>query len=168
MTEEERFVIDSASKADWALKKIQKAKRQQKENEKRVVEMNKEPQEEIEENNKWLEEENSKLDESIKYFESLLDEFMNNNLAENPKFKFKSPYGRISVLHSKKWSYDDDKLINRYKDTDLVKTEYKLNKKDLKKSIEIVNGKPISKDTGEIVDGITITEEEKINIKAEG
>ena len=119
--------------------------------------MNKEPQEEIEENNKWLEEENSKL-----------DEFMSDNLAENPKFKFKSPYGRISVLHSKKWSYDDEKLIKRYKDTDFVKIEYKLNKKDLKKSIEIVNGKPISKDTGEIVDGITITEEEKINIKAEG
>lgn len=161
MTEEERFVIDSASKADWAMHKLSEINNQIEDIKTRAAVQEQQIFE-------WKVAEIQKLSESQEYFKGLLNEYAQNELAEDPKFRFTSPWGKISVSHSKKWSYNDDKLIKQYKGTDFVKKEYKLNKKDLKKSIEIVNGKPISKDTGEIVDGITITEEEKINIKAEG
>lgn len=159
MTEEERFVIDSASKADWAMHKLSEINEEMEDIRTRAA---------VQEQQifDWKVTEIQKLSESQEYFKGLLNEYAQNELAENPKFHFTSPWGKISVSHPKQWSYDDDKLIKQYKDTDFVKTEYKLNKKDLKKSVEIVNGKPNSKDTGEIIDGITITEEEKINIKA--
>lgn len=50
--QDERFIIDDPNKADWALKQIQKAKREQKENAERVAKMNEDPQKEIDENNK--------------------------------------------------------------------------------------------------------------------
>ena len=67
--QDDRFIVDDPEKADWALRQIQKAKRQQAENTKRVEKLNEEPQQLIDANNEWLESENSKLDESIEYFE---------------------------------------------------------------------------------------------------
>lgn len=165
--QDDRFIVDDPEKADWALRQIQKAKRQQAENAKCVAKLNEEPQQLIDANNEWLESENSKLDESIEYFESLLHEFMNTNLQDDPKFKFSSPYGRLSTRKSKKWTFDDDELIERYKHTDAVKETFKLNKTVLKKHLKVVNGKAIDIDTGEVVDGVSIEEERKITIKTE-
>lgn len=165
--QDDRFIVDDPEKADWALRQIQKAKRQQAENVKRVEKLNEEPQQLIDANNEWLESENSKLDERIDYFESLLNEFMNTNLQDNPKFKFSSPYGRLSTRKSKNWTYDDAKLIERYKNTDVVKETFKLNKTVLKKHLKVVNGKAIDIDTGEVVDGVSVEEKKKITIKVE-
>lgn len=165
--QDDRFIIDDPEKADWALRKIQKAKRQQAENVKRVKKLNEEPQQLIDANNEWLESENKKLNESIEYFESLLNEFMNTNLQDDPKFKFSSPYGRLSTRKSKKWTYDDAKLIERYKHTDVVKEKLQLNKTVLKKRLKVVNGKAIDVDTGEVVDGVSVEEEQKVTIKVE-
>lgn len=165
--QDERFIIDDPNKADWALKQIQKAKREQKENAERVAKMNEDPQKEIDENNKWLETENAKLDESIEYFESLLNEFMNVNLQEDPKFKFKSPYGKISVSHRKIWTHDDGQLIKAFEGTEFVTNTPKLRWGDLKKQMKVVNGKAVLKETGELVDGVTVDETETINIKTE-
>lgn len=165
--QDDRFIVDDPEKADWALRQIQKAKRQQAENVKRVEKLNEEPQQLIDANNGWLESENSKLDESIEYFESLLNEFMNTNLQDNPKFKFSSPYGRLSTRKSKNWTYDDAKLIERYKNTDVVKETFKLNKAVLKKHLKVLNGKVVDADTGEVVDGVLVEEKKKITIKVE-
>ena len=165
--QDERFIIDDPNKADWALKQIQKAKREQKENAERVAKMNEDPQKEIDENNKWLETENAKLDESIEYFESLLNEFMNVNLQEDPKFKFKSPYGKIGVSHRKIWTHDDGQLIKAFEGTEFVTNTPKLRWGDLKKQMKVVNGKAVMKETGELVNGVTVDETETINIKTE-
>lgn len=168
MTEEkESFVVDDEFKADWVLGKIQEARRKQKLNNERTEKMNEEPQKLIDANNEWLKTENSKLEESIEYFEMLLTEYMLNELKDNPNFKLSSPYGRVSTRKSKKWTYDDAKLVDEYKDTDLVKTTAKINKLELKKRIKFVDGKAIDTETGQVVDGVSVDEERKITIKTE-
>lgn len=158
--QDDRFVIDEPSKADWALMKLSEIRKQMDEIKKRA---------EIQEQRifDWKTAELNKLAENEEYFKSLLDEFMNANLAEDPKFKFSSPYGKISTRRSKKWTYNDDALIDEYKDTDLVKKMLKLDKNALKKRIEVVDGKVIDTETGQLVEGVSVEEKQKITIKTE-
>lgn len=157
---EQSFVVDTNEKADWAMKKLSEINSQ-------IEDVDRRAKVQEQQIFDWKTNELQKLEESREYFENLLNNFTVKKLEENPKFKFSSPWGKISVRHVKEWSYNDDELIKQYKDTQFVKTSYKLNKNDLKKSVEIVNGKAVSKETGEIVDGIKIDEVEKINIKTE-
>lgn len=158
--QDDRFVIDEPSKADWALMKLSEIHKQMAGIKKRA---------EIQEQriSDWKAAELNKLSESEEYFKSLLDEFMNANLAEDPKFKFSSPYGKISTRKSKKWTYNDDTLIDEYKDTDLVKKTLKLDKNALKKRINFVDGIAIDTETGQLVEGVSVEEERKITIKTE-
>lgn len=156
--QDDRFIIDDPSKADWALMKLSEIRKRMDEIEKRAK---------IQEQRifDWKVEELQKLSESEETFTFLLNEFMNANLVEDPKFKFSSPYGKISTRKSKKWTYNDDALIDEYKDTDLVKKTLKLDKNALKKRIEFVDGRAIDTETGQLVEGVSVEEEQKITIK---
>ncbi|MGX5377603.1 host-nuclease inhibitor Gam family protein [Ligilactobacillus sp. LYQ135] len=158
---DERFVVDDPSKADWALRKLSDVRKQINEIKQRA---------EVEKKRilDWETTELQKLGESEEYFESLLNEFMNANLVDDPKFKFSSPYGKISVSHRKKWTHDDKQLIKKFEGTDFVTNTPKLRWGDLKKQMKVVNGKAVLKETGELVDGIVVDETETINIKTEG
>ena len=69
--EEDRFIVDSPEKADWALYKLREANKLIKQNEK-IAEENHERVD------KWLERENSKANASKEYFEGLLQEYFTN------------------------------------------------------------------------------------------
>lgn len=158
--EKEQFVIDTPEKADWALKKLQEIKRQQ-------LEVDKRADKEIKPIEDWRKKEIGKLSDSEIYFTMLLTEYANNNRDKDNKFRFSSPYGKIYTRNSVDWSYDDKKLIEEYKNTDVVKSKLTLNKNELKKRVELINGKPVDKETGAVVDGVEIEEVSKVNVKTE-
>lgn len=161
MTEEkENFVIDTESKADWALKKLGEINKQ-------IDNVNNRADVQRKAIDDWENGELSKLEENKQYFENLLNDFMENQLEINPKYKLSSPFGRLSTRKTKKWTYDVDKLVDEYKDTDLVKTTFKLDKNALKKRIKVVDDKYIDTETGAVVDGLNIDENQQITIKAE-
>ena len=156
--EKEQFVVDTPEKADWALKKLQEIKRQQ-------LEVDKRADEQIKPVEDWRKKELGKLSDSEVYFTMLLTEYANNNRGKDNKFKFSSPYGRIYTRKTLKWTYDEQKVIDEYKNTDVVQNVPKLNKNKLKKRVEFANGKPVDKETGAVVDGVDIEEVSKVNIK---
>lgn len=158
--EKEQFVIDTPEKADWALKKLQEIKRQQ-------LEIDKRADEQIKPIEDWRKKEIGKLSDSEIYFTMLLTEYANNNRDKDNKFRFSSPYGKIYTRKTKKWTYDEQKVIDEYKNTDVVQNVPKLNKSELKKRIEFINGKPVDKETGAVVDGVEIEEVSKVNVKTE-
>lgn len=158
--EKEQFVIDTPEKADWALKKLQEIKRQR-------LEVDKRADKEIKPIEDWRKKEIGKLSDSEIYFTMLLTEYANNNRDKDNKFRFSSPYGKIYTRNSVDWSYDDEKLIEEYKNTDVVKSKLTLNKNELKKRVELINGKPVDKETGVVVDGVEIEEVSKVNVKTE-
>lgn len=97
----------------------------------------------------------------IKYEQFKIENLKNALLAyyekqkmTNPKFKMKSPFGNF-VNHKEKLDFelDEEKLIERYNGTDLVKTKSTLYKGDLKKRLTVVGDKVIDTETGEVVDG---------------
>lgn len=97
----------------------------------------------------------------IKYEELKVDNLKNALLAyyekqkmANPKVKIKSPFGNF-VSHKEKLDFelDEEKLIEKYNGTDLVKTTSTLYKGDLKKRLSVIGDKVIDTETGEVVDG---------------
>ncbi|HLR42889.1 MAG TPA: host-nuclease inhibitor Gam family protein, partial [Pseudogracilibacillus sp.] len=51
---------------------------------------------------------------------------------------------------------------------DLIRIKEEPKKSDIKKAVEVVDGKAINKETGEVIEGITITERgEKFVVKVE-
>lgn len=97
----------------------------------------------------------------IKYEEFKVENLKNALLAYyekekmvNPKVKIKSPFGNfVNHKESQDFELDEEKLIEKYSGTDLVKTKSTLYKGDLKKRLSVIGDKVIDAETGEVVDG---------------
>src|SRR5690625_1736216 len=100
---DDRFVIDSEEKADWALRKIKEA-----ENEIDKAEYFAETQ--IRQIENWRIKQTDKHYESIEYFQSLLAEYLQNKRKEDPKLKsITLPTGNVGFSKRLlKWLYIDD------------------------------------------------------------
>lgn len=166
---EDRFIVDTPEKADWALYKLRETNETIDQN-KKLADKN---HERIDE---WLERENSKANESKEYFEGLLQEYFTNERAKNPKFKFSSPNGKLSSRKQQpKWVYEESKLVDVLKDTEFVTSVPKLEKGLFKKSakkgldgLSVVGNKVVNTNTGEVIDGVQIQEQpDKIVISTE-
>ena len=105
-----------------------------------------------------------KEDQKIKYYEEVLLEFYKKQQEINPKYKLDTPYGKVTKRKSKKWSYDEESIIefleeNMYIDT--INIEKSIKKNDIKKAFP----EGIDKSTGQVIEGITIVEDVNYNIK---
>lgn len=112
----------------------------------------------------WQDEANSELDKKIKYYEEVLLEFFKQQQELNPKYKLDTPYGKLTKRKSKKWSYDEEAIIEFLEENmyiDLINIEKSIKKNDIKKTFP----EGIDKSTGQVIDGITISEEVNYNIK---
>ena len=112
----------------------------------------------------WQDEANSELDQKIKYYEEVLLEFFKQQQELNPKYKLDTPYGKLTKRKSKKWSYDEEAIIEFLEENmyiDLINIEKSIKKNDIKKTFP----EGIDKSTGQVIDGITISEEVNYNIK---
>ena len=62
-----------------------------------------------------LKEENTVIAEKeiqkIKNYEEVLLEFFKQQQELNPKYKLDTPYGKLTKRKSKKWSYDEEAII---------------------------------------------------------
>lgn len=162
--DEERFVIDSDEKADWALRKIAEA-----ENEIEKVEYFAETQ--IRQIENWKAKQTEKHNNSIEYFKSLLAEYLHNKRKENPKLKsITLPTGNVGFRKKPvKWVYNDEVVLKTLESEnldDFIKIEKKLDKQSIKKAFEVVNGKVINPETGQVIEGIEIQEQgESLNVR---
>jgi hypothetical protein len=112
----------------------------------------------------WQDEANSELDKKIKYYEEVLLEFFKQQQELNPKYKLDTPYGKVTKRKSKKWSYDEEAVIEFLEENmyiEMINIEKSIKKNDIKKAFP----EGIDKSTGQVIDGITITEEVNYNIK---
>ena len=112
----------------------------------------------------WEDEVNSDLDQKVKYYEEVLIEFYKKQQELNPKYKLDTPYGKITKRKSKKWSYDEEAIIEFLEENmyiDMINIEKSIKKNDIKKAFP----EGIDTSSGQVIDGITITEETNYNIK---
>lgn len=112
----------------------------------------------------WEDEVNSELDEKVKYYEEVLIEFYKKQQEINPKYKLDTPYGKVTKRKSKKWSYDEEAIIEFLEENmyiDMINIEKSIKKNDIKKAFP----EGIDTSSGQVIDGITITEETNYNIK---
>ena len=174
--EDKRFEVDTDDKACWALKQIKK-KKEKIEQKKELAESQKYQV------NEWLKDETSKLKDSIEYFEGLLREYALQLKKKDKDFKTHSlPFGKLQFRKQrKKWKYENEKLLKSLEnagfdeDSKLIKVKKKITKKELKSLIkneespfEIIeeSGQVVNLDTGEVLEGVTVTERgEKFSVK---
>lgn len=112
----------------------------------------------------WQDEANSELDKKIKYYEEVLLEFFKQQQELNPKYKLDTPYGKVTKRKSKKWSYDQESIIEFLEENmyiDMINIEKSIKKNDIKKAFP----EGIDKSTGQVIDGISIVDEVNYNIK---
>lgn len=153
-----RFGIDSEGAANWALRKIKTLKQEKEANEKLA-------REEIEKINQWLKQENEVIDNSIAHFEALLREYALKIELDKRKDKrsIKLPHGTIGFRKPQpKWNYDEEKAVKALERAglnELLNVKVTPKKSDIKKRLEVVNGKVINPETGEVIEGITVEEQ---------
>ena len=161
---DDRFIIDTDDKADWALRKIKEA-----ENEIEKVEYFAESQ--IRQVENWKAKETDKHHESIDYFQSLLAEYLQNKRKEDPKLKsITLPTGNVGFRKRQpKWVYNDDVLLKALENenmNDLIRVKKEVNKKAIKKEFKVVDGNVINPETGQVIEGIQIVEQgESLNVR---
>jgi len=159
---DERFIIDNDDKATWALRKIRHMKEKQKENEELAESQIEKIQEEIDEIEHWLDKENGKIQNNIDFMKSKLKNYAMELKDENPDLKTHSlPFGALKFRKKRpKWNYDDDKLLEFTENNleEAVKVKKKVDKRKLKKKAEVVGNKAVLKDTGEIIEGVSVVQ----------
>lgn len=113
----------------------------------------------------WEDSENKDLKEKMSYYENLLIEYFKQELEKNPKFKLSTPYGKVTKRANTKWIYDEDEIVQYLEEnniTNLITISKSIKKSELKKIYP--NG--IDTETGEVISGITILNENNYTIKA--
>ena len=154
------FKVDNIESANWCFRKIRALKE-------KIAETNELAEREIERINNWRRKENENAENSIAYFEGLLTEYYVQLKAQDPKAKVSTPYGKISSRKSKKWLYANEdetkKWLKENGHIELIKVKEELDKANLKKAFK--DG--IDVETGEVIPGIAVVEEESITIKVE-
>ncbi|WP_079708587.1 host-nuclease inhibitor Gam family protein [Paraliobacillus ryukyuensis] len=157
--EQEGFKVDDEQKANWALRKIAQFQNQQKQNnELATIEISK-----IED---WNKSENERLQQSIDFFQSHLASFAMEQREKDAKFKsMKLPNGRIGFRKKQaKWNYDDKTLVKTLKEnnlSDFIRIKEEPDKSSIKEAFQVSDGKVINPDTGQILDGVYVSEQEE-------
>ncbi len=160
--ERERFCLTDENMANWALRKIAKA-RAEYEEAAQVAEA------EVKRIDDWLEGRKRELEHTEEFFGGLLTAYYLPKHMENPRQKtFKLPAGQVQIRKQQpEYTRDDASVIAWLKGNDM--TEYveiveKLRWGELKKTLRQLGDRMVSPD-GEIIDGITVTERGiKVNI----
>jgi len=163
VSEEERksFKITDLEKANWALRKISALN-------KGIAEIQGLAKYEHIRIDFWLDNTVESKKKSILFFEGLLKDYFKEERAKDKKFKISTPYGSVtSKKQQPVWECDGTAIqaLEELGLSELIEIKKSIKKSEIKKALKAVNGKAVTED-GEIVEGITIVEqEEKITIK---
>ncbi|SDM26962.1 host-nuclease inhibitor Gam family protein [Halarsenatibacter silvermanii] len=170
--EKSGFVIDNDEKASWALRKVRDMKRKQKANEELAQAQIEKIKEDIQEIKSWLDDENSKIQNNIDFMKEKLENYAHRLRDEDPDLKtYNLPFGALKFRKQRpKWKYDEDKLLDFVENNfeDALKIKKKVSKRELKKQAEVTGNKAVIEDTGEVIEGVTVThppEKFKVDVK---
>lgn len=155
--EKEEFIIDDPKKALWAMQKINQANQD-------LAERKEVYNATVESAKRWYDKQKRECESTIDYMKYKLTEYMENRLKDNPKYKFKSPYGSISLGKKTTYEYDDQILLNEFSNDDSV-IDKKINHTNLKKKIQTVNNQVINTETGEIIKGVKISTNQEMKFR---
>ena len=159
---QKQFVVDSLSSADWVMRKIKENKDRSGE----IIDYAEE--EEIQRLQQFIKKEEAKRDNNIAYLEHLLENYLLQRREEDPNFKLKTVTGTASTRKSTSWDYDDEKLIDFLKKNDMtefIRVKEEVNKTDFKKAVLVTDSAVVVPETGEVIDGVEVTQEEKLSIR---
>ena len=160
--ERERFRLTDENMANWALRKVAKARAEYEEAAK-VAEA------EVRRIDDWLNSRKRDLERTEEFFGGLLAGYYLPQHMENPRQKtFKLPAGQVQIrAQQPDYVRDEAKLIAWLKGNDMagyVEIVEKLRWGDLKKQLKQLGDKMLSPD-GEVVDGILVVDRGlKVNI----
>ena len=173
--QEERFKIENDGQTDWALEKIIDLKEKQKENEELAEERKAPLEKKIAKIEAWQDRQNEKLQDNIEYFEGLLTEYGMKLKEDDEDIKTHSlPFGKLKFRKQRpKWKYHDSMLLlNSLKKADrddLIKIKESVDKRELKKQVEVAGNQVVNPETGEVIEGVEVQERgEKFSIDVEG
>ncbi len=160
--ERERFRLTDENMANWALRKVAKARAEYEEAAK-VAEA------EVKRIDDWLNSRKRDLERTEEFFGGLLTGYYLPQHMENPRQKtFKLPAGQVQIrAQQPDYVRDEAKLIAWLKGNDMagyVEIVEKVRWGDLKKQLKQLGDKMLSPD-GEVVDGILVVDRGlKVNI----
>ena len=156
----ERFRITDLESLNWAFRKLKAYKSKEQE----ITELAEKERARID---AWEEQEKSKLQDSIEFFEMLINEYHTKVLAEDPKAKtLSTPYGKSRAWRIKPQPKKiDEKAILEHVVNNGMKDYIKpaLNWAELKKNIQVadINGRLVAVDeNGEEVPGVVVEPEQ--------
>ncbi|HQE04583.1 MAG TPA: host-nuclease inhibitor Gam family protein [Bacillota bacterium] len=156
-TENQRFRIQDDNQADWALRKIARARQDMKEAEETAAM-------EIEKINRWLD---GQRDESLRterFFTALLQEYYEPRFMTNPDKKtYKLPSGKVQRrTQQPQFDRDNEALLAWLKQremTDYIEVKESPKWGELKQQVQVVGEHVVIKDgplKGEIIDGVEV------------
>ena len=156
-TENQRFRIQDDNQADWALRKIARARQNLKKNDETAKVL-------IDRINCWLDSESDKDNREIQFFTALLQEYFEAQFVFNPHKKtYKLPAGQVQFrMQQPEFKRDDATLLEFLKSremTDFIETKETPKWGELKKQIQVVGEHVVIKDgkmEGEIIDGVEV------------
>lgn len=157
MIDEQRrkeYKITDLSSLTWAMRKLSAI-------EAKKAEVNQVADQEIAHIESYRKSELEKLADSEAFFNSLINDYANEQRATDPKYKSeKTPYGSIGfVKQQPKWKYQDEALVeflekNNY--SDLVRVKKEPVKTEIKKMFTVNDDGRVYDENGQEVEGITV------------
>lgn len=157
--QKERFQIKDKEQAAWAMRKLHRIEVEK-------AEVQKIAQAEIDRIREWERGEVEQIEKQAEFFRGLLEEYHRAVISENPKAKtIKLPHGTLKLrTQQPAWKYEDEELLKWLKQNrpELVKRKVIENpdKAQLKKIVQVVNGRAVDPESGEVIPGVEIEERE--------
>lgn len=154
--QQDGFKIDSDSKAEWAVKRIKEAEREQN----RLLALVDEERAELDVREKEILDNYAKKTDGLK---ALLEEYLRAQYAKeearetNTQITYQLLSGKLVYKKSGlELKHNKDVLLNWCKEhlPDAVKVTYEPKWAEIKKNIKVVDGIPVYAPTGEVVDGV--------------
>ena len=154
--QQDGFKIDSDSKAEWAVKRIKEAEREQN----RLLALVDEERAELDVREKEILDNYAKKTDGLK---ALLEEYLRAQYAKdearetNTQITYQLLSGKLVYKKSGlELKQNADVLVNWCKEhlPDAVKVTYTPKWAEIKKNIKVVDGVPVYAPTGEVVDGV--------------
>ena len=158
---------DHTIDGDWRIHSLDSlglAMRKIAQHKEKIAENNDYADQQIQKVEEWRERKNQAHESEIEHFQTLIQEYHQRKLAEDPKAKtISTPWGRSKSRISKAApeKADEKALLEWAKQSqldDFIKVEEKLQWVGLKKALRVVGDKVVD-DNGEVVPGVTVKPE---------
>lgn len=146
------FKVTDDSSAGWAFRKLAEIKLEKQ----RINDLAEQEKQRID---TWQKKELEPLENSIIYFEALLEDHFRELRAENPKAKLSTPWGKVTSRTAQNWQWEDDTVLEwlaKTGDIDHIRVRRSVDKAAMRKNFTVHEGVVISPH-GEVVEGVKVT-----------